>query len=83
MQNTRSSIDQSMIINLFAMGNVLPSNQPQVVIQQLTTLADASGGVISQMPTPMMAVASDFNDARLAALNVALASVGLVVIRKV
>lgn len=81
MSNVRTSVDQSLIVNLFRGPVGQPVNQPQVVIQQMTTLADADGVPISQMPVPLMAVADDFNDERLAAINEALGSVGLIVAR--
>lgn len=79
MSNVRTAKDQSFIVNLVTAPAGQPVNQPQVIIQQIATLSDAAGVPISQMPVPMMAVASDFDDARLAALNVALGTVGLVI----
>lgn len=77
---TREAVDMVMQINMAPAGQMTAGMAPVSMMQSLAIKND-KGETLHQSQSSLPMVAADFDDARIAALNVVLASVGLVATR--
>lgn len=75
--NNRIHTDLNISINISA-GNGPFAGQPPVTLIQQITLVDEAGKTLSQTQVALPVIAADITEQRLADINAALASVGLV-----